>query len=62
MFVEPATDVDGDGLHQSFENQALAFANPIIALDEEELWQYWLDDAPTVNFVQATLWPSYANP
>lgn len=62
MFVEPATDVDGDGLHQGFENQALAFANPIIALDEEELWQYWLDDAPTVNFVQATLWPSYANP
>ena len=62
MFVDPATDIDGDGLNQNWENAAIQLANPIVEVDEQELWLNYYQQVPTVNFVEATLWPSYANP
>jgi hypothetical protein len=62
IFVDPATDIDGDGLNQNFEDRAIEKANPVIEVDEEELWLHFSDDHPTVNFAQATLWPSAEDP
>ncbi len=62
MFVDATTDVDHDGLNQHWEDAAMVLADPVIEVDEEELWLHYFDEVPTVNFVQATLWPSAADP
>lgn len=62
IFVDPTTDVDGDGLNQYWEDQAMVLADPVVEVDEEELWLHSVDDVATVNLVQATLFPSAADP
>lgn len=62
IFGDPATDPDGDGLNQDFEDAAIKLANPVIQVDEEEMWLHYFDEYPTVNFAEATLWPSLADP
>ncbi len=61
MFVDPGGDIDGDGLNQSWEDEAMVLANPVIQLDEEELWLHWRY-LLTSNFVEVTPWPSASNP
>lgn len=61
MFVDPHSDIDGDGLNQSWEDAASALANPVLELDEEELWLHWTY-LLTANLVQVTPWPNAANP
>ena len=38
MFIDPATDIDGDGIDQRWENAVIAHTMPVLELDEEEQW------------------------
>lgn len=62
IFTDPATDIDGDGLNQDFEDAAMEKANPVVELDEEDMWLHYFDEHPTFHVAEATLWPSYAHP
>jgi hypothetical protein len=66
MFVDPASDIDGDGIDQRWENAAMALIVPYIEMDEEDGWLKQYPDTatkyPVVNFVRITGYtpPTYA--
>lgn len=62
IFVDPGSDPDGDGLNQNWETAAANAVNPIIEVDEEELWLKHRDDQGVVNFVRVYPWPSIQDP
>jgi hypothetical protein len=43
MFVDPASDIDGDGIDQRWENAAMGLIVPYVEVDEED---GWLDQYP----------------
>ncbi len=61
VFTDPATDLDGDGINQSFENTASALVEPILEFDEDEDWVDRRGDWPASMLVDVTPWPSYAD-
>jgi hypothetical protein len=62
MFVDPGTDLDGDGLNQNWETAAINAVNPLIEVDEEELWLQHRDDQSVANFLRVYPWPSITHP
>jgi hypothetical protein len=62
VFTDPATDPDGDGINQNFENTAAELVNPVLEFDEGEEWLTHRSEHPTAMLVDVTPWPSYANP
>jgi hypothetical protein len=38
MFIDPAMDIDGDGIEQRLENAIIQMTTPIVELDEDENW------------------------
>ncbi len=62
IFVDPGTDLDGDGLNQNWETAAINAVNPLIEVDEEELWLQHRDDQSVANFVRVYPWPSITHP
>jgi hypothetical protein len=62
IFVDPGSDMDGDGLNQNWENAAADRVNPVIEVDEEELWLQHRSEHHVVNFVRVYPWPSIQNP
>jgi hypothetical protein len=62
IFVDPGSDMDGDGLNQNWENAAANAVNPVIEVDEEELWLKNRSIHFVVNFVRVYPWPSIADP
>lgn len=62
IFVDPGSDLDGDGLNQNWETAASNAINPVIEVDEEELWLHHRDDQSVVNFVRVYPWPSITDP
>lgn len=62
IFTDPVTDIDHDGLNQDFENAAADLVNPVIELDEEEMWLHNRSQERTVNFVKVSPYPSSVHP
>ncbi len=58
IYVPPEQDLDGDGLRQSWENAAIAAAEPYIVLDDDERWLDYRDEQPVVIFARATPYTS----
>ncbi|MFA5786153.1 MAG: hypothetical protein WDA71_04075 [Actinomycetota bacterium] len=61
IFTDLATDPDGDGLNQSFENAAADLVNPVLEFDEAEEWLTHRTEHPATMLVDVTPWPSYKN-
>ncbi len=61
IFTDLATDPDGDGINQNFENTAAELINPVLEFDESEEWLTHRSEHPAVMLVGVTPWPSYAN-
>ena len=55
IFVDPATDPDGDGINQKFENAAAALVEPTLVLDALEP----PNTRPAKMLVRVAPWPSY---
>jgi hypothetical protein len=62
IFVDPGSDLDGDGLNQNWENAAAAALNPLIEVDEEEEWLRQRASHRVVNFLRVYPWPSIVEP
>jgi len=62
IFVDPGSDLDGDGLNQNWEIAAANAINPVIEVDEEEMWLQYRDSQSVVNFVRVYPWPSIQDP
>ena len=55
---DDANDVDGDGLRQDWENEAIRLLNPVFELDEEEDWLENRSHHHVANFVRVSPWSS----
>jgi len=62
IFVDPATDLDGDGLNQNWENAAADLVNPLLVLSPGEIWLDYRNTMDVANFVRVYPWPSIKNP
>lgn len=62
VFLDVATDIDHDGINQNFENAAGDLVNPIIVVDEEEMWLHNRGSERTTNFTTVAPYPSPLHP
>lgn len=62
IFLDVATDIDHDGINQNFENAAEDLVNPIIVVDEEEMWLHNRGSERTTNFTTVAPYPSPLHP
>ncbi len=59
FLIDPGTDVDGDGLNQTFEDAAAAELNPLLEFDEHEDFTVQRAQLPAMTLVHVRPWPTY---